>query len=154
MLLIISYLYAKKMRMSDLYICLVSAVTAVLVRTLPARRSRWWRLAAVPLMMLALGLALRFCGRTYPGIHYPNSRFLNELLNGVGLFKTIGYGLVLAFGLVDAAVVLLSDFRQQQLAPVFVRSFSALRLVLLTLILLVIAYGFYYAVILWEHWNA
>ena len=137
--------------MTDLYLFVAIAVLAGSVWAFPARRSRWWRLAAVPLVMLALGLGLRFCGRTYPGIYYPNSRFLNELLNGSGLFTEIGYGLVLAFGLADAAFVFLTVFRQRQSAPSVVRSLGALRLALFVLVLLIIAYGCFYAVILWEH---
>jgi hypothetical protein len=47
------------------------------------------------LYSLALGLALRFGGRTYPGVHFPESPFLNSLLNGNGLFIGVGYLAVL-----------------------------------------------------------
>jgi hypothetical protein len=139
--------------MIDFYVFLVFGLLSAVVLAFPARRSRWWRLAAVPLCMLALGLALRFCGRTYPGIYYPDSPLLNGLLNGNGLFTEIGYNLVLAFGVVDAAFLFLTLFRQGTAAPIVTRSLIALRLGLLVLTTLIIAYGFYYAVLLHEHWS-
>lgn len=139
--------------MIDSYVLLVFALLSVSGLAFFARRSRWWRLAAVPLVMLTLGLALRFCGRTYPGISYPNSGFLNELLNGNGLFTEIGYDLVLALGVADAAFVLLTLFRQRQAPLSVVRSLVALRLALLALVFLIIAYGCYYAVLFREHWS-
>lgn len=139
--------------MIDFYGFLVVALLSAVVLAFPARRSRWWRLAAVPLTMLALGLAMRFCGRTYPGIYYPDSQFLNDFLNGNGLFTEIGYDLVLALGVADAAFVFLTLFRQATATPLFTRSLIALRLGLLALIALIIAYGFYYAVLLYEHWS-
>lgn len=63
-----------------------------------ARRPLWtvaWRLAWIALYSFALLLALRFGGRTYPGWHFPDSAFLNSLLNGVWLFTGIGYNLVI-----------------------------------------------------------
>lgn len=138
--------------MIDFYVFLVFALLSAFVLAFPARRSRWWRLAAVPLCMLASGLALRFCGRTYPGIYYPDSALLNGLLNGNGLFTEIGYDLVLALGVADVAFVFLTLFRQGT-APTVVRSLIALRLGLLLLTILIIAYGFYYAVLLYEHWS-
>lgn len=139
--------------MIDLYVSLVVALLSAVVLAFPARRSRWWRLAAVPLSMLALGLALRFCGRTYPGIYYPDSLFLNDLLNGNALFTEIGYVLVLVLGVADAAFLFLTLFRQGTLPPLITRSLIALRLGLLVLIALIVAYGFHYAVLLYEHWS-
>lgn len=138
--------------MIDFYVFLVFALLSAVVLAFPARRSRWWRLAAVPLCMLTLGLALRFFGRTYPGIYYPDSALLNGLLNGNGLFTEIGYDLVLALGVADAGFVFLTLFRQGT-APTVIRALVALRLGLLLLTILIVAYGFYYAVLLYEHWS-
>jgi len=54
-----------------------------------------WRLAWIAVYSFALLLALRFGARTYPGWYFPNSSFLNSLLNGTWLFNGIGYDLVL-----------------------------------------------------------
>lgn len=43
------------------------------------------------LYCITLALALRFGGRTYPGIYFPESPFLNWLFNGNGLFTGVGY---------------------------------------------------------------
>ncbi len=139
--------------MVDFYVFAAFAFVSAVVFAFPARRSRWWRLAAIPLCMLTLGLALRFCGRTYPGIYYPDSRLLNDLLNGNGLFTGVGYGLVLALGVADAVFVFLTRFQQERAAPTVMRSLIALRLGLLLLVVLIIAYGLYYAVLLYEHWS-
>ena|SRR5438046_181748 len=69
-------------------------------------RSRIEALAFICLYCLCLGLALRFGGRTYPGIFFPHSTFLNRLLNGNGLFTEIGYNAVLIAGATDALRVL------------------------------------------------
>ena len=58
-------------------------------------------LAFTFLYCLSLGLALRFGGRTCPGIHFPNSSFLNDLLNGNGLFVDIGYSAVVVAAATD-----------------------------------------------------
>ena len=138
--------------MIDFYAFLMSAALAAFVLFLLAPRSRWWRLAAVPLGMLALGLALRFCGRTYPGIYYPDSPFLNDLLNGNGLFDA-GIVLVLALGVADAAFVILTRFHQPAPAPTATRLLVALRASLLFLTFAIIAYGFFYAAVFYEHWS-
>lgn len=137
----------------DFYAFLMSAVLAALVLFLLAPRSRWWRLAATPLGMLALGFALRFCGRTYPGIYFPDSPFLNDLLNGSGLFTGVGYLLVFVLGVSDLVFVFLTLFRTQATAHSATKPLVALRVVLLFLTLAIIAYGFFHAVILYEHWN-
>lgn len=59
------------------------------------------------LYCLTLGIALRFGGRTYPGIYFPDSRFLNSLLNGNGLFTGIGYMAVVAAWSAEVARLLL-----------------------------------------------
>jgi hypothetical protein len=43
--------------------------------------------AIVVLYVLALGLVLRLCARTYPGLYVPSSSFWNAILNG-DLFST------------------------------------------------------------------
>jgi hypothetical protein len=43
------------------------------------------------LCCLDLGLALRFGGRTYPGVYFHDSLLLNSLLNDNNLFVGIGY---------------------------------------------------------------
>ena len=134
--------------MSDLITFLVSALICIVILAFPARRSRWWRIAAVPVWMFTLGMALRICGRSYPGIHYPNSEFLNHLLNGSGLFTTYGYNLVFALGVADAAFAYLTRFRRAEAPPALGRRLTAVRIGLLALILLIVGYGFFYAIVL------
>jgi hypothetical protein len=134
--------------MIDLVVLLASALISGGVLAFPARRSRWWRLAAVPLCMLTFGLALRFCGRTYPGVFYPDSTFLNNLFNGVRLFTEIGYDLVALLGLADLLFVFLTRFRSSPTPMVAVRALVAVRVAVLALIVLIIGYGFYYATLL------
>lgn len=149
--------------MDDLIIFLASAAIAVLMFALPARDSRWWRLATVPVWMFALGMALRICGRTYPGIHYPDSEFLNDLFNGNGLFTWHGYNLVLALGVADVAFVLLTRFRTAETPLNYLRVMTGVRAALLALIVVIVCYGFLIAVELrrfpgmedaWEHASA
>lgn len=127
--------------MADLLILLASASLSALILAFPAKRSWWWRVAAIPIYMLMLGLALRFFGRTYPGFWFPNSAFFNYLFNGVALFTEIGYDFVLALGVVDAAFVFMTRFRPQDQSAMLVRAMSVLRRILIFLILLIIAYG-------------
>jgi hypothetical protein len=138
--------------MIDFYVFLMSTALVAFVLFLLAPRSRWWRLAAVPLGMLALGLALRFCGRTYPGIYYPDYPILNNLLNGNGLFD-IGVVLVLVLGVADFVFVFLTRFRQPTPAPIAYRALVTLRAGLLLLVCAIIAYGLFYATIFYEHWS-
>jgi hypothetical protein len=132
--------------MPDLLVTLALALVAGLILALPARRSRWWRISAIPVYMLSLGLALRLCGRTYPGIWYPNSAFLNDLFNGVGLFTEIGYNFVLALGVIDLVFVSLASFQSRAAPAIIWNSLKTLRAVLLLLILLIIGYGAYWAI--------
>jgi hypothetical protein len=57
--------------------------------------NRAMRLGWIAVYSFTLLLALRFCGRTYPGRYFPDSPFLNSLLNDVWLFTGLGYDLVL-----------------------------------------------------------
>jgi hypothetical protein len=50
---------------------------------------------------------LRFGGRTYPGLYFPDSLFLNSLLNGNGLFTGVGYLAVVAAWSAEVALLLL-----------------------------------------------
>jgi hypothetical protein len=76
---------------------LVLVVTIVLTMTVyfwqrsPGPHSRSGSMFLTCLCCLNLGLALRFGGRTYPGVYFPDSPFLNSLLNGNNLFVGIGY---------------------------------------------------------------
>lgn len=77
----------------------------------------FWRRSSLPrsrmeafiftcLYCLSLALALRFGGRTYPGIYFPHSPFLNSLLNGNGLFVGVGYMAVLVGWVADSLFIL------------------------------------------------
>lgn len=88
------------------------------------------------------GLALRFGGRTYPGIYFPDDAFLNGVFNGATLFTKIGYDAV-AIGFVAS------------LALVLTRLHPRIRMILKVVVTLAIAtavaiaiYGFYWAVVL------
>lgn len=68
--------------------------------------SRMEAMAFTCLYCLALGLALRFGGRTYPGIHFPDSALLNWLLNG-NRFSSVGYLTVMLAWTADTLRILL-----------------------------------------------
>lgn len=70
-------------------------------------QSRLEALVFTCLYFISLALALRFGGRTYPGIFFPNSPFLNALLNSNGLFVGVGYNAVLT-GLAAEALRILT----------------------------------------------
>jgi hypothetical protein len=53
------------------------------------------RIALIGVRSFLLLLAIRWCARTYPGLYFPDSAFLNDQLNGVGLFTGFGYNAVL-----------------------------------------------------------
>lgn len=59
-------------------------------------RSRTEAVVFACLYCITLSIALRFGGRTYPGLYFPNSLFFNSLLNGRDLFTGIGYLAVMA----------------------------------------------------------
>jgi hypothetical protein len=105
--------------------------------------SRLWSLAFICLYCLSLGLALRFGGRTYPGIYFPHSPFLNSLLNGNGLFTDIGYDLVLVAGVADTARVLMTYS-----APRFRVVLQLLKWLALMLAIIIVIFGFWFAIIL------
>ena len=108
----------------------------------PSRRSRIEELAFTLLLCLALGLALRFGGRTYPGIYFPESSTLNSHLNGVFLFTGIGYLSVLLTG---AASVLKAITAGRPKLRFFLSFLIATALTVASIISL---YGFYWAFVL------
>jgi hypothetical protein len=106
----------------------------------PAKAPRAWRLARIAGSSLLLLLALRFGARTYPGWHFENSDFLNRLLNGVGLFTEIGYGLVLAGAGAATLRVLLGGTEP--------RALQRLQWLAFTLAILIVLYGAAWATIM------
>lgn len=138
---------------TDLFVMSALAVLSVSILVFLAPKSPWWRLLGVPTYGLALGLALRFGARTYPGVYYPDSSFLNDLLNGSRLFTELGYDLLLALIVADLVLVFLTRFRKGKTTSPIVRYLGVLRLLLLSLTLLIIAYGCYYAVLFFDHWR-
>jgi hypothetical protein len=77
-------------------------------------RSRSSRLVWVGAYAFCLLLVLRFGARSYPGWYFPDSRFLNDLLNGGFLFTQIGYDLVIVAAASGAARVFLAgDVRRK-----------------------------------------
>ena len=112
-------------------------------RRLTLHHKRGEALAFTCLYCLSLGLALRFGGRTYPGIYFPESPFLNGLLNGNGLFTDIGYDSV--------ALAWLSDVLRIFVPPqshVFVMGLEIAKWLAVGLALAIATYGFAWAVIL------
>ena len=69
------------------------------------QRSRRNAFVLTCLYCVSLLLALRVGGRTYPGIYFPNSGFLNALLNGNVLFTGVGYAAVLVAGTADSFLI-------------------------------------------------
>lgn len=100
-------------------------------------------LAFVCLWCLSLGLALRFGGRTYPGIYYPNSPFLNDVLNGNGLFVSIGYSAVLIAGTATTLQIFARPVGQVPAAILI-----SAKWVGVLLAIIISLYGFYWAAIL------
>ena len=86
----------------------VISVTAAfyVLRRSSLLHSRIEKFAFICLYCVSLGLALRFGGRTYPGIYLPHSTYLNDLLNGNFLFVVIGYLAVLVAGAADTLLII------------------------------------------------
>jgi hypothetical protein len=104
----------------------------------PPRRARLLWIGACTLLLL---LAVRWCARTYPGLYFPDSAFLNDLLNGAGLFTVYGYAAVLLGGAAAAGRVFVADTGHRSLA-------AALRLAQwasLAVVALIVCYGLYWA---------
>lgn len=104
------------------------------------QHSRIEAVAFICLYCLSLGLALRFGGRTYPGIHFPNSAFLNDLLNGNGLFVAIGYPAVMVAGAADMLLVFMRTTGRGLTAAL-----KAVKWVAASLATAIALYGFYWA---------
>jgi hypothetical protein len=121
-------------------IAAVGLTVAVYVWRRPS--SRLDSLVFVVLYCLSLGLALRFGGRTYPGIYFPNSPFLNDLLNGNGLFTGIGYDAVLVAGAVDILRVFATSSGRLEVI------LKALKWVAVGLAVMIAIFGFWSALIM------
>ena len=95
---------------------LLFAVTASGVWAVWRRRfaptSRFEAIAFLVMWCFTLALALRFGGRTYPGIFYPNSSLLNGVFNGVGLFVQAGYDAVAICFVAELARLVLPSARR------------------------------------------
>ena len=107
-------------------------------------RNRALRLAWIAVYSFGLLLALRFGGRTYPGWYFPDSSFLNRLLNGNWLFTGIGYGLVLVGASAAAMRVLLGGKK-----PLAANILRVVQWVAFALAILLILYGVRWAI--WTH---
>jgi hypothetical protein len=95
------------------------------------------------LYCLSLGLALRFGGRTYPGIYFPNSSFLNDLLNGNGLFNGVGYLAVLITGAADCFLIFT---RAMEGSPT--KTLGAVKWIAVSLAMAIALFGLYCATVL------
>jgi hypothetical protein len=103
------------------------------------------KLEAVSFLVLwcfTLGLALRFGGRTYPGIYFPDSTVMNSLFNGVGLFEQVGYDAV-AICFVSRLAIIVLPLGNGANACMRVISWLAILLAVL-----IVIYGFYWAWVL------
>ena len=85
-----------------------AAPTGIQVPLRGTRCIRASHLAWVAVYSLFLLLALRSGGRTYPGWYFPDSRFLNAVLNGNALFTQAGYDAAI-IGAAAAAARILFD---------------------------------------------
>lgn len=102
----------------------------------PLRRVAW-----ICTYTYFLLLAVRWCARTYPGWYFPDSAFLNDLLNGGDLFTLYGYDCVLLAAAAALARILLAG-------PDHPRAAAALRLLhwaSLAIVALILCYGLYWA---------
>jgi hypothetical protein len=89
-----------------------------------------------------LGLALRFGGRTYPGIFFPDSSLLNYLFNGVSLFVQAGYDAVAICFVAKLAPLVLPVGKR---AAAYLNTISWIAVTTATFIAI---YGFYWAAVL------
>jgi hypothetical protein len=119
----------------------ISITTAFYVwRGQSLQHSRVEAFAFICLYCLSLGLALRFGGRTYPGIYFPNSAFLNGLLNGNGLFVDIGYSAVMVAGAADTLLVFTRTRRRG-----LTIALKGVKWIAASLAMVIALYGFYWA---------
>lgn len=95
------------------------------------------------LYCLSLLLALRVGGRTYPGIYFSNSSFLNGLLNGNVLFTGIGYAAVMVGGAADYFLIFT---RTMVASPT--KTLKAVKWIAVSLATAIALFGFYTAAVL------
>ena len=102
------------------------------------------RAGLIALYSFVLLLALRFCGRTYPGWYFPDSNFLNGLLNSNFLFTELGYELVVLGATAGTAhIFMASDSPRRTRLRWWLGAAQAAAVVL---VIPIISYGF-----LWAH---
>jgi hypothetical protein len=87
--------------------------------------------------------ALRFDARTYPGWYFPDSAFLNGLLNGSTIFTDIGYPLVLVGAGAGTARLL---WPGPSLPPDTKRALAVVQWLALALAVLIFFYGLWSAI--------
>lgn len=107
------------------------------------KSSRAQAFVFVCLFYLSLGLALRFGGRTYPGIYFPHSPFLNSLLNGNGIFVDVGYLAVKVGWAADTLRLVVRTYVHG-----FKVALKGVRWLAVALAVTIALYGFYWAMIL------
>lgn len=95
------------------------------------------------LYCISLGLALRFGGRIYPGIHFPQSPLLNALLNGNRLFVGVGYAAVLVAFVGDSLRVLVRPSSHR-----FAVAMNGMKWLAVALAVTISFYGFGWAILL------
>jgi hypothetical protein len=125
--------------MISLFVLVAAVGLTVAVRVWRRPSSRIDALLFIVLYCLSLGLALRFGGRTYPGIYFPNSAFLNGLLNGNELFTGIGYDAVLIAGVADTLRVFATSSRRLEVI------LKALKWVAVGVAVMIALFGFWSA---------
>lgn len=101
------------------------------------------RLAFILCYGFTLLLALRFGARTYPGIWVRESAWLNDIFNGSYLFFR-GYETTLAVMALDTMVTVLRASGRVEMIALL----NAIKWVGLSFVLLVVTYGFFFAVVL------
>ena len=95
------------------------------------------------LYCISLGLALRFGGRTYPGIYLPQTPLLNSLLNGNWIFVAVGYAAVLVAFAGDALRILIRPSSQR-----FAVAMSGVKWLAVALAVTISFYGFGWAIVM------
>jgi hypothetical protein len=118
------------------------AVAAWLWQRRQSQPSRAVALLAAGLGCLTLLLALRFGGRTYPGIWHPESALLNSIFNGNWLFVEPGYDAALIAGAASVWLILRPPRGWMRTTLVWLKWTAVALAVAISL------YGFYWAVLL------